>query len=356
MTVVDPKPESPVAPRPREDISFYSRGVRCAAWLYRPERKNPPLIVMCHGLGAIKEMRLDAIAERFAAAGFAVLVFDYRFFGASDGQPRQLLTLRNQHDDIHAALTFARTLEGVDRNRIALWGTSLGGGNVLQVGSEDPKVAAVVAQCPFTSGLSSSLAISPISAIGVTMFAIVDAFVRLFTNKTLLVPLIGTPGMPAMMTAPDVVEGAMQLMPTGSILTRRLSRYYRRYAAKRMQLPPDVSLTETPECIPSARLYGMIETPGGGKMVNGISARFGIEIAFARPGSAMRKLQCPTLVCVCDRDSVAPAKPTIRMAKKAKHVELRHYDANHFDIYVGPRFEEVIADQITFFTRQLGSI
>ncbi|MGX9145996.1 hypothetical protein [Mesorhizobium sp. 128a] len=48
---------------------------------------------MAHGLGGIKEMRLDAFAERFSDAGYACLVFDYRNFGASEGAPRQLLDI-----------------------------------------------------------------------------------------------------------------------------------------------------------------------------------------------------------------------------------------------------------------------
>ena len=47
---------------------------------------------MAHGFAAQKEGRLDAFAERFAAAGFAVLVFDYRHFGLSSGEPRRRRT------------------------------------------------------------------------------------------------------------------------------------------------------------------------------------------------------------------------------------------------------------------------
>ena len=46
---------------------------------------------MAHGFSGVREQRLDAYAERFAQAGLAVLVFDYRHFGASGGEPRQLL-------------------------------------------------------------------------------------------------------------------------------------------------------------------------------------------------------------------------------------------------------------------------
>ncbi|MFZ2240054.1 MAG: alpha/beta hydrolase, partial [Gordonia amarae] len=70
----------------RSDVEFASGGVPCRAWLYEPDTGNrPPIIVMAHGLGAVREMRLDAFAERFADAGYACLVFDYRHFGSSAG-------------------------------------------------------------------------------------------------------------------------------------------------------------------------------------------------------------------------------------------------------------------------------
>ena len=68
----------------RLDVTFNSAGTDCAAWLYRPDGEGPhPLVVMAHGFSATRELRLDAYAERFCAAGLGALVFDYRHFGAS---------------------------------------------------------------------------------------------------------------------------------------------------------------------------------------------------------------------------------------------------------------------------------
>ena len=82
---------------------------------------------MAHGFSGVRDQRLDAYAERFAAAGLACLVFDYRHFGDSGGQPRQLLDIGRQLDDWRAAIAFARSLEEVDGDRIGLWGTSFSG-------------------------------------------------------------------------------------------------------------------------------------------------------------------------------------------------------------------------------------
>ena len=73
-------------------------------------------------------MRLDAYAERFCAAGYACLVFDYRNFGDSEGQPRQLLDIGMQLADWAAAMAYAQTPGAIDQKRIGLWGTSFGGG------------------------------------------------------------------------------------------------------------------------------------------------------------------------------------------------------------------------------------
>lgn len=107
--------------------SFQSDGITCAATVYRPvpAAEATPVIVMAHGFGAIRALRLPAYAERFAAAGYTVVTFDYRGFGDSAGTPRQVLDVSMQHQDWTAAIAFARNLEGVDPSKVVAWGTSL---------------------------------------------------------------------------------------------------------------------------------------------------------------------------------------------------------------------------------------
>src|SRR5262245_24081717 len=113
----------------RTDTEFLSHGTRCAAWHYEPAGDSShPYVVMAHGLGATRELRLDAFAERFAAAGYGVFVFDYRHFGGSDGEPRELISIRQQLQDWQAAIEHVRGLPGVDRERVAIWGSSFAGG------------------------------------------------------------------------------------------------------------------------------------------------------------------------------------------------------------------------------------
>lgn len=105
----------------REDAHFTSHGTGCAAWVFRPAGPGPhPCVLMAHGFGAVREARLDASAERFVEAGIASVVFDYRCFGASDGEPRQWLSIGRQLEDYEAAIDFARGLANIDGVRIAL--------------------------------------------------------------------------------------------------------------------------------------------------------------------------------------------------------------------------------------------
>lgn len=137
----------------REDIRFDADGTELAGWLYRPAGQRPwPTVVMAHGFSAVKELYLDAYAQAFAAAGLAVLVFDHRNFGASQGTPRQEADPVAQVRDYRHAITFAQQLEDVDAERIGVWGSSYSGGHALMVAAIDRRVRCVVAQVPAISG------------------------------------------------------------------------------------------------------------------------------------------------------------------------------------------------------------
>ena len=110
-----------------DDVRFDSAGERCAAWHLAGEGDafardgRRPCVVMAHGFGGTRDSGLLPFAQAFACAGLDALVFDYRTFGASTGEPRQLIDWRRHRDDYRAAIAFARSLEGVDPDRIVLW-------------------------------------------------------------------------------------------------------------------------------------------------------------------------------------------------------------------------------------------
>jgi dienelactone hydrolase len=290
----------------REDVWFNSGGDRISAWLYRPDGNgDTPLLVMAHGLGAVRTMRLDAYAERFAAAGYACLVFDYRNFGDSEGAPRQLLDIRMQLQDWTVATAFARTLPGIDPRRIGLWGTSFSGGHVIATAARVPGLAAVVSQCPFTDSFASFSTVNPLVSARLTALAIRDLVTARFGGNPVMVKTVGHPGEVALMTSPDAYPGFLALVPDGV------------------------------------------------QIRNEVTARIGVKLLPYRPGRLAAKVACPILFCICENDTVAPSGPTRRYAALAPKGEVKLYPEGHFEIYVGDAFERVTTDQLEFLKRVL---
>jgi dienelactone hydrolase len=289
-------------------VYFDSGGATCAASLYRPAKGDGLVscLVMAHGTSGTKDLGLAAYAERFAAAGLAVLVFDYRHFGASGGHPRQLIHIRHQLEDYHAAIRFARGLPGVDPERIALWGTSLSGGHVLVVAATDARIAAVVAQVPWVGiefGRASPRSQQATRKLFVAAFR--DALHGLLRRPPYLIKVVGQPGELAAFTDADA-RGWMEVMASGAPTWR-----------------------------------------------NAIAARVLFSMLLYRPGTRAKQLAMPLLVCIADQDTAGSTALALRAARQARHAEVRHYLLPHFAVYAGEGFERVIADQITFLQAHL---
>ena len=350
----------PATQAPRQDVTFLSHGVRCAAWLYRPEGATTPtpLVIMAHGLGGNRQMRLEAYAQRFVAAGMAALVFDYRSFGDSEGEPRQVVDVKAQLEDWRAALAYARTeLEDIDRSRIAIWGTSFGGGHVLQIAGEDHAVAAVVAQCPFTDGIASVmrrfLAFPP-SAFVLTVAAVLDVVGRVLGRPPLLVPMAGTKWMPAFLVSDDSLSGAAAQAKPGSVVSARTSRVIRRFPSLKKHLGANLELSDREVPKADDSLWGVVIGPTGAITINAIAARLVLTLAWYRPARTVRRSgNTPILICACDGDAVAPVGPTIRAGKGRSNVTVNRYPYGHFDIYLGDAFERAVADQTAFLQQAL---
>jgi dienelactone hydrolase len=290
----------------RHDVSFTSGEDSCAAWLYLPTAvTSPPVVILGHGLGATREMRLDGYAQRFAQAGIAALAFTYRHFGDSGGQPRQLLSIKRQLADWDAAIDWVKNRRDVDGSRIAVWGSSFGGGHAITVASRHPELRAAVAQCPFTDGLASALALGPIESLKVLPTVARDFASVVFRRPPAMIPLAGRPGSLALMNAPDALPGYEAL------------------------LTPDATFR------------------------NEVAARFAPTGMAYRPGRAAKKVKFPILFCVSNTDSVTPPAQTVKYARTAPFGEIKRYNAGHFDFYLGEPFEALVRDQVEFLARQL---
>jgi fermentation-respiration switch protein FrsA (DUF1100 family) len=196
----------------RTDISFTSHGLTCRGWLYRPQNaENAPAIVMSHGLSAVKELGLTGFAETFCAAGFVVVVFDYRFQGESDGAERGRIIPQEQHDDIRAAITYTAALPEVDAERIGYWGSSYSGGHALFLGAFEPRIKVVVSQVP-----AIALARALLALAGREGFAYyLDVLAQDFTARNAgaeggKIPIVAPPGEPAILSTPDSYDWFMK--------------------------------------------------------------------------------------------------------------------------------------------------
>jgi acetyl esterase/lipase len=297
-------------PVSRKDVSFNVKGTALSAWLYLPLDTSAPIpcIVMASGLGGTKDMGLDAYARRFQDAGFAVFVFDYRYFGESKVEPRQLIWIPHQLEDWATAIQYARSLTTVDPTRIALWGTSLSGGHVVTIAARDKQIACVVAQCPGMDGRAFAEMAFERQPIGYTLRMLmhgqrdlVRSWLGLPPHK---VPIVGKPGSIALMTASNAYDAFVQLAPKN--------------------------------------------------FVNEACARIIIRGDKYRPIKYAQDVRCPVLLQICEKDelvSVESIEETGRIL--GQYAEIRRYPIGHFDVYFGKNLETSINDQIEFYRKHL---
>jgi uncharacterized protein len=206
----------------QEKVSFASGTVPVAGYLFLPEPRTDadarlPTVILAHGFSGTMD-RLVPYAERFASSGIAALVFDYRSFGESGGEPRQLVDIRGQHEDIRAAVAWVRGRADLDTDRVALWGNSLGGAHAISVAAHDPRVVAVVAQIPFNGfprrveGRSTGAALRLFAAL-------VWDYVRGRLHLSpFYIPMVGKPGELAV-TATQEADHHIQTLTGGDATT-----------------------------------------------------------------------------------------------------------------------------------------
>lgn len=290
---------------PRLDIRIPSHGEQLAAYLYRPEDAagSVPCVVMAHGFSATRDDGLPQYAEAFQRAGFAVILFDYRHFGASTGEPRQVLDIARQQQDYRCVIDWARRTEGIDPERIVLWGTSFSGGHVLAVAATDPRIAAVISQAPFTDSIAVMRQLPLRNLLRGSAAAVADRVGALLGRAPRTIPAVGPPGTFAVMTAADALEGFEAIIGRNTLWR------------------------------------------------NEVAARIMFAVAGYRPVRYASRLAMPVLFCVCDDDTTTPPGPSVQAARDAPRGELRRYPYGHFAIYNDP---QVKCDQVEFLTRVVG--
>ncbi|MGX9671072.1 alpha/beta hydrolase [Mycobacterium sp. HM-7] len=291
---------------PVERLDFVSGGDRCAAWLTLPSAPGPhPAVVLVHGLGATRDMMLPQYEQHFAAAGIATLSFDYRFTGESGGQPRQHISIPEQCRDVAAAIDFLQRHPEVDADRIGLWGTSLGGMNVVRVAGSRNDIAAAVVQCAITHGPAAAGTAGLRGALRLTPAIIDDAVRAVFRRSRRYVPIVGQPGTVALVTVAGAEDGWRSTVPAGATFDNRITA---------------------------------------------------VDAALLITRSALRyaaTVQAPLLVCVCDDETLMDPRYAEAVAHQAPRGVARHYDSDHFAIYHPPLVRRVLDDQLAFLTEHL---
>lgn len=292
-----------------DDVDLLSHGTRLSAW-HLPAGSDAlardglrPCVVMAHGFGATKDAGLLPFAERFAAAGADVLVFDYRGFGTSDGEPRQLVDHRRHREDYRAAVAHARTLPGVDPSRIVLWGSSYSGGHVVAVAADDPAVAGVISQGAAMDGLAATLEILRYAGLRqllrLTAHALRDQVGHLLGRPDHRIAIVGPPGSLAAITSADGESGYRTIM--------------------------------------------------GPTFRNEMPARCILPILVNRPVRRAPRVRVPLFLVVAAHDTIAPPSAVEKVAATAGGpVEALRLDVGHFDIYVGEPFETSVERQVAF--------
>jgi pimeloyl-ACP methyl ester carboxylesterase len=293
----------------RTDSDFISHGTRCAGWLYRPDGVlNPPVVVMAHGLAAERTFRLTAFAERFAENAMAAFAFDYRNFGDSDGAPRNLVKPRRQIEDWESAIDHVRTLEGIDRERIALWGSSFSGGHIMVIAARDPGISAIISQVPFVNGASFAM------------------------------------HMGLKYVAQAIGAGLRDIL--------QMATFRGRYKVPVVSDPDAFAVLNTPEC--KAGYLGIVPQDSGWK--NECPAAFLLTSALYRPTTYAKRVRCPALVMLAEKDSLIPPDSVKKAAEKMKNSEVISLPIGHFDIYLGEHYEMAVQRQIDFLKKHLTGV
>ena len=291
----------------KRTVEFDSDGDTCVGDLYLPDRpETPPVVVMAPGLGLWRTFGLPAVAERFAEAGYAAFVFDFRHLGDSSGEPRGLVSPSKQVDDYEAAIDAMRDTDDVDSNRLVVWGHSLSGGHALSVAAANFRVAGVIATNPFVDG-------------------------RTALKSTLRDP---------------------------KLLVKQLVAGIRDTVGHRVGFGREVRIVDDEDG------FGVITAPGAKRALfdlvdrhadweNSVPARLLVALPRYRPIADVDEIRCPTLVVGGRDDQITPAEGAAAAAEKIVDSTYLELPIDHLSAF-SDDFETVVDHQLAFLRSTVG--
>lgn len=279
-----------------------------AADFYLPKKTNhkPAVILMAHGFAGLRHFRLVQYAQRFAQAGYAVILFDYRYWGGSTGQPRELISLNAQLDDWKTMIQYVSNSRLIDNRRIILWGTSLSGGYALSLASELKNIQAVMVQVPYIDGAETAK----------------------------LYPLQRYP-QALKISSQDYMGSKMGLLP------------------KTLPVVDQHQLCFLPT---SDSYYGYLSIVNPDHYWSGeVPARVFFNLMRYRPIQYVRKINIPVLFIAAKKDTLIPIASSREAATNiAPFVTYHEWEMQHFDIYHGIWFEKAVTTQLEFLHQHIG--
>jgi alpha-beta hydrolase superfamily lysophospholipase len=287
--------------------TFVTEGDTCSAMLHVPEDadgEQRPGILMVGGWGSVQQALTHSFVSRFVAAGYAVMEFDFPGWGLSGGWPRQDINPWRRVRAANDALAHLKSQPQVIAHRILVWGTSFGGGHVVDLVTQHPDLQGAIIQVPMLDGVATLRAVP---------------FKRMLQIITLGIADLLKPG--GGVHLPTVV-------PHGEFGTMDRDR-----AWDALQLG--------------------LAAHDGAKYVNKVTARSTLTIGFYRPWTRLKDVHVPMLIVGATHDTVAPfvADKIRRVANP--NLRVVEIDADHFDPYFEPCFPHALKPQLDFLKEVL---
>jgi len=299
---------TPATPRRTVRISTPS-GQSIEAWVYLPDGAGPhPAVVMAHGIGAVKAGGLQPFAERFRAEGFAAVVFDYRQWGGSDGEPRDELSVPRQLQDYRTVIDWTAAQPNLDQDRIVAWGTSFAGMHIIELAASDRRLAAAIAQVPLVDGAAGAAMTPPAQGLRLAAAAVLDRLGSFVGRPVRYIPNSAGPGELAIGGTEDALYGLKLMAP------REPANFHNRVAARSV-----------------------------------------LSVVAHRPVRRAAAIRVPILLVVAQDDTMAPIGSALKVAAKAPRAELYRSRGGHYDAYEGGKdHDNVLHAEVEFLHRHLG--
>lgn len=291
----------------KQKSTFNVNGTELTGFFLLPDgfEGKLPLVVMANGFATEWQFGTEGFIQAVTDSGIAAFVFDYRFFGQSAGEPRQVLSTNDQLEDFKAAIDHAIGFDFIDAERFAIWGSSLGGGHAITMAGKFPNAKALVAQVPHCCSRAAFKEVSLSSILKGMSFAIADSLKSLVGGVPIEIPIVQNPDKYAVMNHTGWKESYLKIA------------------------------ADSPT------------------WKNSIPARSLLKAGDYRPILSAPNIKCPALIVAGRHDAGVPFQAVVETVENMPNGELYAYDGEHFDVYYGDKMPAIVEKEVTFLNEHL---